>query len=267
MRHSALLLSISLLVVATLAGCARKSTETETTTTSESLFVANPSERLVGDLTPTTPPEQPPPPATAREPKHGAVREPTAQLAPEPPAVPTGGAAQAPEGPAINVMWGTTLRVTFAAEVSSETVSPGDAWTGTLRDSVAMNGRVAFPAGSVVHGTVKEAMPALKGDRARLGLEVTSIEAGGRSWPVRATTEPIVAGSPRARNLGAIIGGAAVGAVIGHAVGGEKGGLVGGLAGGAAAGGAVVKSKGYEVVIKPGTTLPFSVAEDVIVRP
>jgi hypothetical protein len=267
MRHRALLLSIALIVVAALAGCARKSTETATTTTSDSLFVANPSERSVGDLTPTTPPEQPPPPATAREPKHGADRESAAQPAPEPPAVPTGGAAQAPEGPAINVKWGTTLRVTFTAEVSSETVTPGDAWSGTLRDSVVVDGRVAFPAGSVVHGTVKDAKPALKGDRAMLGLEVTSIEAGGRSWPARATTEPIVAGSPRARNLGAIVGGAAVGAVIGQAVGGKKGGLVGGLAGGAAAGGAVAKSKGYQVVIKPGTTLPFTVAWDVIVRP
>jgi len=72
--------------------------------------------------------------------------------------------------------------------------------------------------------------------------------------------------SPRARNLGAVAGGAAAGALIGKAAGGGKGALIGGLIGGAAAGAGVAASKGYQVVIKEGTPLTFTVDEDKFVK-
>ena len=71
----------------------------------------------------------------------------------------------------------------------------------------------------------------------------------------------------RARNLGAIAGGAAAGALIGKAVGGGgEGALIGGLIGGAAAVGAVAKSKSYQVRLKPGTPLEFTTSEALAVR-
>jgi hypothetical protein len=126
---------------------------------------------------------------------------------------------------------------------------------------------MALPAGSVVHGTVIDAKPAQAGDRALLALELTSIDAFGKTYPVSGTMDPIVAGSPRVRNVGAIVGGTAAGALIGKAVGGGKGSLVGGLIGGAAAGGAVARSKGFEVVLKPSSTVTFTLAKDAVVRP
>jgi len=76
-----------------------------------------------------------------------------------------------------------------------------------------------------------------------------------------------VAGSTRARNVGAVAGGAAAGALIGKAVGGSgKGALIGGLIGGASAAGAAAASKGYQVVLKEGTVITFSVKENVMVR-
>ena len=89
----------------------------------------------------------------------------------------------------------------------------------------------------------------------------------GKDMMIAASTDSIIAGSTRARNLGAVAGGAAAGALIGRAVGGGKGGLIGGLLGGAAAGGAVAKSKGYQVVVKPGSTQTFTVSQDAVVRP
>jgi len=124
-----------------------------------------------------------------------------------------------------------------------------------------------FAAGSVVTGTITEAVPAQKGSLAKLGLAVTSITSNGNKVAVDAGTESIEAGSPRARNLGAIAGGAAAGALIGRAIGGGgKGALIGGLIGGAAAGGAVAKSKGYQVVLKEGTALTFNVKQPVTVH-
>jgi hypothetical protein len=124
-----------------------------------------------------------------------------------------------------------------------------------------------FPAGSTVTGTVTEAVPAEKGSLARLGVEVNAITVNGTRHAVDAGTEAIVAGSPRARNLGAIAGGAAAGALIGKAVGGSgKGALIGGLLGGAAAGAGVAKSKGYQVVLKEGTVVTFNVKAPVTIR-
>ena len=100
-----------------------------------------------------------------------------------------------------------------------------------------------------------------------LDLAVTHITVEGRSYRVHGGTEAIVAGSTRARNLGAIAAGAGAGALIGKAVGGSsKGAIIGGIIGGAAASGAVAASKGYQVAIKPGTTVDFVINEPVAVR-
>jgi outer membrane lipoprotein SlyB len=88
----------------------------------------------------------------------------------------------------------------------------------------------------------------------------------GKEHTVAAGTDSIIAGSPRARNLGAIAGSAAAGALIGKAVGGGKGALIGGILGGATATGVVAKSKGYQVVLKPGTELTFNVNHSVAMK-
>ena len=71
---------------------------------------------------------------------------------------------------------------------------------------------------------------ARRGSRARLELGVRAVLLGDRRTALRARSEPIIAGSTRARNLGAIAGGAAAGALIGKATGDNagKGALIGG---------------------------------------
>ena len=97
-------------------------------------------------------------------------------------------------------------------------------------------------------------------------LAVEGVTVDGHDLQVSAETDSIIAGSPRARNIGAVAGGVAAGALIGKAVGGGKGALIGGLLGGATAGGAVAKSKGYQVVVKDGTVLTFNVAKSAHIR-
>lgn len=155
---------------------------------------------------------------------------------------------------------GTVLEVTLSEQISSETAQSGDTWSGTLVNAISAEGAQIAPAGAVVHGEIEGAKGAERGDRAMLDLRVTSIEIDGNSRKVSADTEPVIAGSPRARNLGAIAGGAAAGALIGKAVGGDaEDAAAGAIIGGTAAGVGVAASRGYQVVLKSGTQLSFTV--------
>ncbi len=163
---------------------------------------------------------------------------------------------------------GTSIDVTLTTPLTSETASVGNAWSGTTHVAWVRDGRNVIPTGSPVTGTVKSVTPARKGDRAMLDLGLTSITVDGHTYRVRGSTEAIIAGSPRARNLGAIGAATVAGAVVGHAIGGsDKGTIIGALAGGGAAAGVVSQTKGWQVVLKEGTALTFTTNEAVAVRP
>jgi hypothetical protein len=256
-------LGLLLLIAALGTGCARQDSASIDTTT-DSLLATNPIEQPQGDLTPQedfkpveeAPPVEPP------------AAKPTPKPAPSKPAPSKPTPPPAPQG--VTVAAGTPIQVEVATALTSENAQPGDSWSGTVKENIIVGNTVVIPAGSVVHGVVsvsREAAAAKKeGAKALLGLQVTSIVANGETHDLNATLEPIEAGSPRARNLGAVAGGAAAGALIGKAAGGGKGALIGGLIGGAAAGAGVAASKGYQVVIKEGTPLTFTVDQDKFVK-
>ncbi len=259
MRHRIWMWSAVLILAAALAGCGATKNESSTETTSDSLVAANPAETSQGDITPQ---EQLPPPPAA-EPASEPAPRPRRQREPAPAPQPVA----EPQAPSITVPSGTAVKVTLSGAISSETAQVGDGWTGVVKDAVVIDGRTVVPAGSTVSGTVTAANAAEKGDRSMLGLGMATIVVEGHSYSAHGATQEIVAGSTRARNLGAIAGGAAAGALVGRAVGGSgKGALIGGLLGGAAAGGAVAKSKGYQVELKEGTELAFTTSEAVAVR-
>ena len=157
---------------------------------------------------------------------------------------------------------GSTLEITLGTPLSSETSKAGSAWSGTV-----LTGLEGIPAGSSVSGTVTSVTPAKKGDRAMLDLGLTSIHVDGHNYPMHGSTEAIIAGSPRARNLGAIGAATVAGAVVGHQVGGsDKGTVIGGLIGAGAATGVVSQSKGWQVGLKSGTPLTFTTSQSVAVR-
>jgi len=162
---------------------------------------------------------------------------------------------------------GSSIDITLGTALTSETASVGNLWSGTTRSASVRDGRDVIPAGSAVRGTITGVTPARKGDRAMLDLGLTSFTAGGRDYSVHGTMESVVAGSPRARNLGAIGAATVAGAVIGHQIDGSSTGtIVGGLIGAGAATGVVSQTKGYQVVLKQGTPLTFTTHEAVAVR-
>ena len=260
MRKTLFVTCVALALAATLAGCGAKKSEQAMESSSDSLLAANPTEPAPGNITPQTeyqPPQEPaakPPPTPAPKPRAESPRPPAESPKP------------APVNPGVTVPEGTPIKVTLDAQISSETAQPGDTWTGVVKEPVVIGTAAPIPAGSIVHGVITGSLAAERGNRATLVLAVKSITVGDTEHSVPAGTDSIIAGSPRARNLGAIAGGAAAGALIGKAIGGNKGALIGGLLGGGTATGVVAKSKGYQVVVKPGTELTFTVNHSVVMR-
>ena len=163
---------------------------------------------------------------------------------------------------------GSVFNVSLGTSITSETARVGDAWSGTIQSAAALDGVNVIPTGSAVSGTITGVKAARKGDRAMLDLGISSIQVGGHRYAVSGGTEAIVAGSTRARNLGAIAGSAAAGALIGQAASGSgKGAIVGGVVGGGVATGVVAASDGYQVMLKPGTVIAFTTNEALAVRP
>jgi outer membrane biosynthesis protein TonB len=256
-----IILSLAIVLAASVAGCGAKK-EAQTTTADSTAFATNPTEQGQGNLAPQG---QVPPPAPVEEPKPEQPKKaPAPAPKPKAPAAPVA-AAPAPN-PGITVPSGTAITITVTTPISSETAQVGDAWSGVVKDNVVVGEKTVIPSGSTVSGTVSAVKAAAKGDRAMLDLAIGSMTVEGASYSAHATTTAIEAGSTRARNLGAIAGGAGAGALIGGAVGGKKGALIGGLLGGAGAGTAVAKSKGYQVVLKEGTELTFSTSQPVNIK-
>lgn len=167
--------------------------------------------------------------------------------------------------PSNSVLSGTRINVSLGSNVSSETANVGDAWHGTVTENVStQNGTI--PAGSDVDGVVTGALAAKRGSRAMLQLGVRNIRVNGHSESIAASSEAVIAGSPRARNLGAIAGSAVAGALIGKAVGNGEHAAAGAIIGGAAATGVVAASKGYQVRLSSGTVMNFTVDQTVAMR-
>ena len=257
-RYTILVLGIALALSA--AACAKKQETAQQETTVDSLLASNPSEQTPGNLTPQEQYQQPAPQAQA---------PPTPAPTPRkknPPSSSSSSSYSAPKPQGVTVPAGTSFKVAVATKITSATAMPGDTWTGTVKDPVIVGDRVVIPAGATVNGVVSGAKPAEKGSRAMLLLAVRSVEVDGKTHSISAEADSIVAGSTRARNVGAVAGGAGAGALIGKAIGGGKGALIGGLIGAGAATGAVAASKGYQVEVKEGAEITFNVNESVVMK-
>ena len=176
----------------------------------------------------------------------------------------SGGLAGIFGGPRVTVPAGAEISVRLAQSLSSETAHSGDSWEGVVTRPVTVGDRVVIPAGAEVQGVVVSAREAQRGSRASLELGVRAVKVEDRKVALRASAEPVIAGSTRARNVGAIAGGVVAGALLGKATADEAG--KGAIIGGAVATGAVAASKGYQVVLHDGTVMTFAVNEKVSMR-
>jgi hypothetical protein len=156
-----------------------------------------------------------------------------------------------------SVRMGATIQVALSGDISSRNARVGDAWSGTVTEFVMNGAESVIPPGSVVDGVVTGVVPASRNARAMLALGIRGIRVDGHDEPIVASSEPVVAGSTRARNLGAIAGREAAGGRVGENVedveyveDGEN----------------VAASDGYQVVLSDGTVVSFTVNQTVAMR-
>src|SRR2546423_11295377 len=119
---------------------------------------------------------------------------------------------------------GTPINVRINENLSSEDSRTGDRFTGVLTQSLAVNGRAAFPVGGNVDGQVAAAKKSGRlSDPGVLELMLVSINNGNVS------SQPFVikGASHTKSNVAKIGGGTAAGAIIGGVVGGGKGAAIG----------------------------------------
>ncbi len=151
--------------------------------------------------------------------------------------------------------------------VSSDRARVEDAVEARVTRDVRVGGRVAIPAGSLVHGTVTEVERGGKvRERARLGIRFhTIVLASGDKLALR--TDPITReGASPGRESAAKIGGAAVGgAILGAILGGGKGAAIGAGVGAGGGTAAVMAGERNVVTVPAGSTVSVRMRQPVTV--
>lgn len=151
--------------------------------------------------------------------------------------------------------------------VTSDRARVEDAVDARVTRDVRVDGRVAIPAGSLVHGTVTEVERGGKvRERARLGIRFhTVVLANGDKLTLR--TDAITReGAAQGRESAAKIGGAAVGgAILGAILGGGKGAAIGAGVGAGAGSAAVMAGERSVVTVPAGSTVSVRVRQPVAV--
>ncbi len=151
--------------------------------------------------------------------------------------------------------------------VSSDRAKVEDAVEARVTRDVRVAGRVAIPAGSLVHGTVTEVERGGKvSERARLGIRFhTIVLASGDKLTLRTDAITREGASP-GRESAAKIGGAAIGgAILGAILGGGKGAAIGAGVGAGGGTAAVMAGERNTVTVPAGSTLSVRVRQPVTV--
>ncbi len=181
-----------------------------------------------------------------------------------------GSTAAAPAQPArpatVTIPDGTAISIRLVDPLSSETANVDDMFRASLDAPIIVNDRVVIPAGSDVEGRVVSAKSAarFKGS-SELALELTRINAGGRTYNI-SSTQWAKQGAGRGKRTAATVGGgAALGAIIGGLAGGGKGAAIGAGAGAAAGTGVQAVTKGEKVELPSESKLEFRLQSPVTV--
>ena len=187
---------------------------------------------------------------------------------PAPTAVPTQPPAPIPHSPVeVLVPAGTELSIEFNSPIASNTVTAGSRFRTRLTNDVSVSEVLAIPAGTEVHGTVVEAVPAKKiGGQARLALSFDYLKlATGETIPIAATFAE-AAKSQKGKDTATIGGAAAGGAILGRVLDKKhktKGTVLGALVGGAIGTAIAANTPGEEIQIRSGTVIEIRLTAPV----
>ncbi len=160
---------------------------------------------------------------------------------------------------------GQRLEVVFLDDVSSARNKAGDSFRARVNSDVSSNGSVVVPAGSVIVGTVTEAVPLNKrfGGRSKLAVTFDRLELpSGRSVPIDARLAR-QGSSETKKDVAEVLGGAVAGAFAGRVLKGRGAARIGAVVGAAAGTAVAMTTKGANVSIPSGTDVTLTLRSPV----
>lgn len=173
---------------------------------------------------------------------------------------------------------GSVLELRTEGALNSETSRVGDTFANTVLKSVWIDGVVAVPENSTVHGRVTSVTPARRQEPGVLGVTFDRLTVNGRDYAIDGTLtslDPeerrqimsqegrVQGGSTTKRDVVFIGGGAGTGAVIGAIAGGGKGAGIGAIAGGALGALGALLSPGSQAKVPVGEVIAMELVRPV----
>jgi hypothetical protein len=187
------------------------------------------------------------------------------------------GYAPAPQQPAykfakgpVTIPQGTLIQLRTSETVDSKRAKNGEPIQFTVIQDVTFGGVLAIPRGATVHGVIADAKNVGSGTltgSSELGLQLTSLDLGGQSYPLQSDLFKVKAPGKGGRTAGNIVGGALLGALIGGAAGGGGGAAIGAAAGGTVGTAASAAEPGPRAWIPAEALVTFHLAAPVTVSP
>ena len=165
---------------------------------------------------------------------------------------------------------GTLLQLRTSEPVDSKRAKDGEPVQFMVIQDVTMGGVLAIPRGAVVHGVIaehKNVGSGSMGGSSSLALALTSLDLGGRNYPLESDQFKVKAPNKAGQTVGSALTGGVIGTIIGCAVGRGAGCAIGagaGVAGGTALGAA---EPGYRAWIPAEALVTFHIAAPITVAP
>jgi hypothetical protein len=169
---------------------------------------------------------------------------------------PSGSAAKIGTIPA-----GATLNLASGSKVCTNTNKVGDRFNASVTNAVVGSNGAVIPAGATATVEVTELKRSENAsDNVVMGFRVVSVNFGGHTYPVSATTSYAdvskVKNQPKSKDVQKVIGGAAIGAIAGQILGkSTKATVIGGAVGAAAGAGAAAATANYEGCVNSGSRI------------
>jgi BON domain len=174
---------------------------------------------------------------------------------------------QQTSGP-VTIPAGTLLQIRLSETLDVAKLQDGAAFQATAASDVFEGNVLAIPRGAVLQGTVVSVKkPGALGGSGELQLQITSVNLGGKAYPVATDLWSNKGPNKAGYTAGNTVGGAALGAIIGGIIGRGPGAAVGAVAGGGAGLAASAGTNGPRIYLPAETLLNFHLTNPVTVQP
>ena len=156
---------------------------------------------------------------------------------------------------------GATLNLASGSKVCTNTNHVGDRFSASVTNAVTGSNGAVIPAGATATVEVTDLKRSENAnDNVVMGFRVVSVNFGGHTYPVSATTSYAdvskVKNQPKGKDVQKVVGGAAIGAIAGQILGhSTKATVIGGAVGAAAGAGAAAATANYEGCVNSGSRI------------